>query len=180
MRLESTGATAGQWLLLNSTGDLFSVPDSTTPLNQKFVVASDISTGYMGVVIGPFAASNNGPYISLSTGGTLDVLYATHTVYQDLVSNGVNYVWVVGSSSSPTTPPGVSVFGVDTDVDLNLQTQGSGVVMFNYGVAALGGGAAATLGSIGGSGPGTAGQTYWLPVRIGNSTGRFFLPLWST
>jgi hypothetical protein len=44
------------------------------------------------------------------------------------------------------------------------------------GQVALGGGANATLGTIGGSGPGTAAQNKWLPVNSDGTT--YYVPLW--
>jgi hypothetical protein len=43
--------------------------------------------------------------------------------------------------------------------------------------AGLGGGAAATLGTIGGSGPATAAQGYWLKIAVGGTAG--FLAVWA-
>jgi len=45
------------------------------------------------------------------------------------------------------------------------------------GAVALGGGAAPTLGTIGGTGPATAAQNEWLPVATQN--GQRFIPLWA-
>ena len=44
------------------------------------------------------------------------------------------------------------------------------------GAIALGGGAAATLGTIGGSGPGTAAQNKWVKLNVDGTN--YFLPLW--
>ncbi|MCR4338325.1 MAG: hypothetical protein NUW01_00400 [Gemmatimonadaceae bacterium] len=181
MRLESTGATAGQWLLLSSTGDLFAVPDSTAPLNQKFIVASDMSPNYFGFIVEPYRGSggSTGVFLATSTGAqTTNTLYFNGIVYEDLVTNGVNYLYLLGSSSGGH--PDIAAFGVDTDVDVTLQPKGAGAVRLNQSAIALGGGAAATLGTIGGSGPGTAGQAYWMEIHIAASTARYFLPVWST
>ncbi len=51
---------------------------------------------------------------------------------------------------------GTSQFSVD----------GAGLVNYGIGTTALGGGAAPTLGTIGGSGPATAAQNSWMKVRI--------------
>ena len=53
-----------------------------------------------------------------------------------------------------------------------------GVIAFNSTLSvALGGGAAATLGTVGGSGPATAGQNAWLRVLIGGNAR--WLPYWA-
>ncbi len=44
------------------------------------------------------------------------------------------------------------------------------------GAIALGGGAAATLGTIGGSGPGTAAQNKWIKMNVDGTN--YFIPLW--
>lgn len=51
-----------------------------------------------------------------------------------------------------------------------------GRVNFDQDNVALGGGAAPTLGTIGGSGPATAGQNMWLAVKIAGTLS--FLPVW--
>jgi len=54
--------------------------------------------------------------------------------------------------------------------------QGTGIVDLVYATTALGGGAAPTFGTIGGSGPATAAQNSWLKVRI-NATDSY-IPIW--
>jgi Endopolygalacturonase len=61
----------------------------------------------------------------------------------------------------------------------NIVAVGSGASNIKWGVAlvAMGGGAAPTLGTIGGSGPATAGQNSWMQVK--DSTGAtFWVPVW--
>ncbi len=181
MRFESTGATYGQWIYLTSTGDLFTSPDSTAPINQKFVVASDVSTAYFGFIIEPYRGSggSTGVHLAYSTGSaTINTLYFNGIVYENLVTNGANYLYLTGSSSGGH--PSISAFGADADVDVVIQPQGAGAPRLNYSAIVPGGGAAATLGTIGGNGPGTAGQAYWMEIHIASSTSRYFLPVWST
>lgn len=52
----------------------------------------------------------------------------------------------------------------------------TGRVLVTDGTVQTGGGAAATLGTIGGSGPGTAAQAIWASIDIGGT--QFFIPLW--
>ncbi len=51
----------------------------------------------------------------------------------------------------------------------------NGVLRYD-GAIALGGGAAATLGTIGGSGPGTAAQNKWIKMNVDGTN--YFIPLW--
>lgn len=190
----STGAQFNQWLLLNDTGGMFSMPDSTSPLNAVFVVADRNSTSYMGLVFWPAVVSgaSTGPLITAVTpAGVGTSIYYNGTFYGDfaggdlvggilegsnLRTNGSNYLDIAGATSG--SRPVIRSFGVDTDVDVAVNPQGTGLFAFEYGADAPGGGAAATLATIGGDGPGAAAQAYWLPVRV-NGT-KYYLPLWST
>ncbi|MDO8430820.1 MAG: hypothetical protein Q7S58_00270 [Candidatus Binatus sp.] len=71
----------------------------------------------------------------------------------------------------------VHVYQHETPVDLSiLQTSAAGI---EYGLpsVAMGGGAAPTLGTIGGGGPATAGQNSWL--KLFDSTGAaIYVPIW--
>ena len=50
-------------------------------------------------------------------------------------------------------------------------------IMLGNGTDAMGGGSAATLGTIGGSGPTAAGQNTWIEIHIGTST--YWVPAWA-
>jgi hypothetical protein len=52
----------------------------------------------------------------------------------------------------------------------------AGNLDIRYATTALGGGAAPTVGTIGGSGPATAGQNSWLQVKINGTAS--FIPVW--
>jgi len=54
---------------------------------------------------------------------------------------------------------------------------GTNDIMWGTADVSAGGGATATLTTIGGSGPGTAGQTAWLRVRNASGTA-YFIPVW--
>ncbi len=64
------------------------------------------------------------------------------------------------------------------DVDVQVLPKGAGVLELNCSAIAPGSGAEATLGTIGGSGPGAAAQAKWLKVKIGGTP--YFLAVWST
>lgn len=91
-----------------------------------------------------------------------------------------------GSAAGPS-----HIFRNDTQSGLFLQAVGAPAIAagttevmrwtstltdFRVGGVALGGGAAPTLGTIGGSGPGTAGQNSWLKIAIAGTAS--FLPVW--
>lgn len=60
---------------------------------------------------------------------------------------------------------------------LNLNVNSGGDIKWGKALVALGGGAAPTVGTIGGSGPATAGQNSWMQVK--DSTGaNFWVPAW--
>lgn len=53
----------------------------------------------------------------------------------------------------------------------------TGLIIFGKGYTALGGGGAATLGNIGGTGPATAGQNQWLKI-LDNANVPYWIPVW--
>lgn len=86
-----------------------------------------------------------------------------------------NYLKILTANSGGNPSIG-SVGSVDANVDLGLNTVGAGVINFGYAVTALGGGAAPTLGTIGGAGPAAAAQNSWLAIKINGTAS--FLPVW--
>jgi hypothetical protein len=91
------------------------------------------------------------------------------------VGNGSqNQVSIRGSNTGQ--PVLLSALGGDPNIDMSFVPKGTGVVNLAYAVTALGGGAAPTLGTIGGSGPATAAQNSWLGVKINGTLS--FLPVW--
>jgi hypothetical protein len=89
-------------------------------------------------------------------------------------ANAVNGLWVVASPTG--APVQLRTLGDDANVDLELLPQGTGKLILGTSVA-LGGGAAATLGTIGGSGPAAAAQKKWLPIKTQND-GVVWVPVW--
>lgn len=76
------------------------------------------------------------------------------------------------------SPPRVVADGADADIDLKLEPKGAGMVNVNLpATIALGGGAAPTLGTIGGSGPAAAAQNGWLKVKVNGSVR--YIPVWA-
>jgi hypothetical protein len=85
-----------------------------------------------------------------------------------------NYIAVSGAVTA--SHPQVQAVGSDANINLQLATTGTGNVDIRYATTALGGGAAPTFGTIGGSGPATAAQNSWLKVLINGTAS--FLPVW--
>jgi hypothetical protein len=71
----------------------------------------------------------------------------------------------------------VEALQVDANNRVRLAPNGADDIVWGRSAIALGGGAAATLGTIGGSGPGTAAQFEWLKV-FDTSGNAIFIPVW--
>lgn len=57
-----------------------------------------------------------------------------------------------------------------------LEIDGNGVLNYVLAAVAVGGGAAATLGTIGGAGPSVAGQNAWMKVKVAGTDS--YIPFW--
>lgn len=93
---------------------------------------------------------------------------------------------VIASGTNGAVVPMVSVGnttladgGVDQDVLRLGYVPGLQQVPIEWGpsVVSCGGGSTATMGTIGGSGPTTAGQSKWLPI-MGNDGTKYWFPVW--
>lgn len=91
-----------------------------------------------------------------------------------LAQQMANFLSVSGAAGA--AHPELRAAGSDANINLRLVPKGTGIVDFVYAVVALGGGAAPTFGTIGGTGPAAAAQNSWLKVRI-NATDSF-IPIW--
>lgn len=178
---QSTALFPGEWILQGSTGYIFLMPDSTTPTNNGLAVI-DVNLGttsYSGWLLDPriVSGASTAPELRVysSPGITTAVYYNTIT-YSALVTNFANYLYVEGNTVG--NAPGIEALGADTNIDIQVLPKGTGVFRLNYSSVALGGGAAPTFGTIGGSGPSAAGQAAWGKVKFG--TTYYFMPLWST
>jgi len=89
-----------------------------------------------------------------------------------------NYERASLSCASNTVTLAAETAGTGSDdMDIALTPAGAGDVRINKALVALGGGAAPTLGTIGGSGPATAGQNTWLQLK--DSAGvACWVPVW--
>lgn len=112
-----------------------------------------------------------------------DLLHcATANVYTSLADVATGSVLISGGvgtvpawSASPVLTTQITVPKIVSAADLWLAPTND--VKWGPALIALGGGAAATLGTIGGTGPATAGQNTWM--RVLDSTGAaFWVPAW--
>lgn len=145
------GTTTGNGPLIQARGD------SSLSLNL-------FGKGTFGVQLGNGGASGaSGQNIAALVG------YATAT-------SAVNAVAIEGAATGNPVVVGVSQLVGDTNIDLKLTTKGSGLVNIGYASTALGVGAPATNGLIGGSGPATATQNAWLKIKVNGTA--CFVPIW--
>jgi hypothetical protein len=96
------------------------------------------------------------------------------TLVINSVNSGVNQFTMTNAIA--TAMPIMSATGTDTDIDITLTPKGAGVVNLSNAVVAVGGGAAPTFGTIGGSGPATAAQNSWIKVKIAGTV--TYIPCW--
>jgi hypothetical protein len=91
------------------------------------------------------------------------------------VSSAIGYNTGDGAISFKTTTNHDLWFGANSVEVIRLKP--SGEIQYGKALVSLGGGSAPTFGTIGGSGPATAGQNSW--VRLLDSTGAaFWVPAW--
>jgi hypothetical protein len=159
---------------------MLAVPNSTTPNSFRFVVGdrtgSDPPGGigfFSGVQDGqsPLSAAKR-PGIIVEDFQGISGTTGEITIYQF----GPDFLqFTPGSANTHKTT--IVAGGADTDISISLQPQGAGVIDFAYASNALGGGAAPTFGTIGGTGPTTAAQQDWLKITF-NGTNTRWIPLW--
>ena len=155
-------------------------------------VASAVNYGHI-----QGGAAGNPPQIIAAGEATVGVIYGTtgtgdiqfftggsEQVRITRIASAVNFAQLHGGSTGNGAT--LEVAGTDTNIALNLVTKGSGNLLLqpNTGdvrwgkaLVALGGGAAPTFGTIGGSGPATAAQNSWM--RLQDSAGNaMWVPVW--
>lgn len=117
------------------------------------------------------------------------LVFVEHTVALSAGSNAWLEIWN-GDIAGPTPPVLLSATSTGNSTDIWIATQNNGSVVlfpgngaastglvdFHYAATALGGGAAPTLGTIGGSGPTTAAQKAWLAIKVDGTP--MWMPVW--
>lgn len=186
-------ATMGVTIIGNANANAGGTIVATGAANTRLVLASN-GTSDVLIANGGGIGGSNQP--ALSIGGTNAQLVADASGFLILKSggnltiraNGVTTGIVAFSSLNGTTNglffqtsasgtgSQILATGGDANVDLRLAMTGTGVLDLRYATTALGGGAAPTLGTIGGSGPATAAQNSWLQLKINGTVS--YLPVW--
>lgn len=118
--------------------------------------------------------ANSGSYFGVNIAPTFSKRSAgTHP---DFVSLAVRPMTFGGGAATVTNASSLKITGAPTGATYNYALWvDAGLVRWDDPIA-LGGGAAPTLGTIGGSGPTTAAQNQWLRVNINGTD--MFIPVW--
>lgn len=126
-----------------------------------------------------WSASDNWSDDTSSPGASVRTRISTHAENINGSAHGMG-IWVGpvgGIALSVTLNSDLSVLFAGAVTVTGAATFGNADTRFNQALVALGGGAAPTLGTIGGSGPATAAQNSW--KKFVDSTGAaFFVPAW--
>jgi len=167
-------SVTGNHLINNGTG-------GTAHYNDAMAAASR-------VVLGNVVGSGTAPTNYLPAGGLTIAAGGLTVTAGGITMSAGQLLWPSGSAGAPSIALSGSTSGIystaaDT-VDFasagsnSLRITSAGLVDFRTAAAsvALGGGAAPTFGTIGGSGPATAGQWGWVKVLVGGTA--TYLPGW--
>lgn len=211
----NTGSAGTDVLITLGSGNALGiVPNSSTSVNNAFVVADRTRATYLGWIVYPALTSGGTtqPELDLSSpAGTANAIYRFGTNYIQFLGVATNFtptIYTLGGdtniglivipkgsgafqvgdaaaknvilfSPAPSgSTPSISIQGVDTNINLGLVPKGTGVLQTGYAAIALGGGAAPTLGTIGGSGPANAAQYRWLKIATADAAA-VFIPVWT-
>jgi len=158
---------------LNALGNLATANVQGNLTDNGILTVGTLSPNRLGILelVGNSSASG--------TIGELDFVHKNGGTYNAIVSvqgarNGADNT---GKLIVATMNAGVSATRLTVDSSTITLGDGTLDVKWAKALVALGGGAAPTLGTIGGSGPATAGQNSWL--RVIDSTGAaFWVPVW--
>lgn len=189
----TAAALADELLYLSDGGSMFFQPDTTVSTNTRLIIAdrsaADAVT-YLGWVFRPAATTggHTGPEVAIiDPAGTSFTIYSNGYLFTQGASgddSGIELTDSAGLASlaidvGPTFDPTVAAFGSNSNINIWIDPKGTGTLGVVYATNALGGGAAATLGTIGGTGPGTAGQNSWLKIKTDTgSVNTYWIPVW--
>lgn len=176
---------AGDVLLSTGAGTRigFQVVDTASSVN--WLVSRPAATGNRAQ-LEPAGEANAG--LSVTSKGTGDVVISTagaaHAGIQVIdVASAVN--WLLARPGATTVGASLEAAG-ETNVNLIVKSKGTGTlkldpttgdIQWGKALVALGGGAAPTLGTIGGTGPATAAQNTWMRV-LDSAGAAFWVPVW--
>jgi hypothetical protein len=140
---------------------------SGTPPDTSYGGGLNFSTAGKGI-------SNAAGDIVVNAAAASNILFNVGGSTQAFMGNSAILTFVAGGGIDVSSAGALNVGGTNANA-VNLGNAVS-LVNFKYAVNALGGGAAPTLGTIGGTGPATAAQNSWLKVNINGTAS--FLPVW--
>ncbi len=179
MRFHNTAVlSTDELFFFGNLADIVLAPNSATSVDNAFVIDDRLGP-FQGWVIYPaYTSGTVHPMLQVNDpAGTTTIAFFNGAWHGNEFDTDfyANYLQVSGAAVS--SMPFIKALGSDTNLDILLTTKGSGVVSFNYAGTALGGGATATLGTIGGSGPTAAGQNSWIKVKVGTTA--VWIPAWT-
>lgn len=164
----AAGTLTGATLAAGVTASSLTSLGILTGLN----VGSGLATFQQSVLV------NNGGSITMGTYAFLASYIVMGSATQTgAISNTIifpNDVGVVGCNATNTVE--FSLVKLNTSNQVEIGTTGTDIKLARN-IAALGGGATATMGTIGGSGPTASAQASWIPVRDSAGNARF-IPIW--
>lgn len=111
-----------------------------------------------------------------------DILEVSRALYLDRAGQGPFIDFQKDDTSSARiiyddTNEALKLTGLVSGTDVWLDPHGTGGLVRIDTSVSLGGGSSATLGTIGGSGPSTAGQSKWLEISISGTS--HWIPVWT-
>jgi hypothetical protein len=192
--ITDAGGTSVEILVANARRARFSAAGAFQTYNSPFTSFTDSATIRAQAAGQVMAFAATPPSQASASGAVLnsyiwDAVTATFTgTTQITTATGVNFIAINAptytDASALTVDRGATVYiaGPPAAAGSLTLTQpyslwvDNGKVRLDGGVA-LGGGAPATLGTIGGSGPATLTQNSWLPINVDGTA--MFLPLWA-
>ncbi len=158
----SVGDTSNYWQL--DSGVVYNVVDSTDYINYNR--GSDV----WGWVIGNVTQLTLSASAMVLTPGVFSIGTTPATTGAIRVNSSGSLVARNAANSGNITLIGLSV-------DIVAIGAGATDILWSKPLVALGGGAAPTLGTVGGSGPTTAAQNSWMRV-LDSTAGAFWVPVW--
>lgn len=189
---ENLGATVAR-LTVDITNTRLNIPSGWVyAINGTQIAASNLSNGTTGTAGTAVVLATSPTLVTPTLGdatatsvgvtGVASGNFTSRMVFNEFGGQGIITCW--GPDAVTRGSWKVAIIENDAgnqidaiSVDNAGQTTFGGAIRWGVGNAALGGGAGATLGTIGGSGPAAAAQASWLLVKRSDGT-QGFVPFW--
>lgn len=178
-----SGAASAITFKTNTGTTQASILNTASAVNQLTLKGG---TAGVGPILSVDGETNVSLQFSSKGSGGIDFETATASTFQVRISHTASAVnWVALTGGATTVGPTLSADG-ETNVDLRLAAKNTGVlrlltagadIQWGKALVALGGGAAPTVGTIGGTGPATAAQNSWMRV-LDSGGAAFWVPAW--